>query len=55
MAFEIARNSTGLLDGRKPIQCESSARATAAALANEHGEAFQLWDDTRLIDVISPD
>lgn len=54
MFFEIARNSTGLLDGRLPIPCEAEARAVAAALAEEHGEAFQLWDNKRMIDVISP-
>ena len=52
--FEIARNSTGLLDGRQPIHTEEGARNEAQQLANQHGEAFQLWDRTRLIDVIEP-
>jgi hypothetical protein len=52
--YEIARNSSGLLDGRKPFENEGEARATAQALADEHGEAFQLWDSARMIDVICP-
>lgn len=52
--FEIARNSTGLLDGRKPIQSESEARRTAQTLADQEGTAFQLWDSVRMIDVICP-
>ena len=55
MAYEIARNINGLLDGRKPISTESEARVVAQAMANEHCEAFQLWDSTRMIDVISPE
>lgn len=54
MFFEIARNSTGLLDSRLPIPCEAEARAAAAALAEEHGEAFQLWDHKRMIDCDFP-
>lgn len=54
MFFEIARNSSGLLEGRKPISTEVEARTVAAALAQERGEAFQLWNDTRMIDVIGP-
>lgn len=54
MFYEIARNSTGLLDGRKPVTSEAQARAIATALAQEHGEAFQIWDNRRMIDVIAP-
>ena len=54
MVYEIAINSTGLLEGRTPIATESEARAVAAALAREHGEAFQLWDEKKMIDVICP-
>lgn len=53
--FEIARNSSGLLDGRKPVSTEAEARDLARALANRDGEAFQVWDDTKMLDVISPD
>lgn len=52
--FEIARNCTGLLDGRQPYQTEAGARAQAQALANNSGEAFQLWNSSRIIDVIAP-
>lgn len=52
--FEIARNSTGLTEGRNPLQSEGEARAVALALATKHGEAFQLRDATGLIDVIDP-
>lgn len=53
--YEIARNRTGLLDGRKPVSTESEARVIARNLAQEQGEAFQVWDETRLIDVIGCD
>lgn len=50
--YEIARNRTGLLEDRKPVGTEAEARAMAVTLAQEQGEAFQVWDETRLIDVI---
>lgn len=52
--YEIARNSTGLLDGRKPVRTEVEARIIAARLAQQQGEAFQIWDNARLLDVICP-
>jgi hypothetical protein len=55
MLYEIARNSTGLLDGRRPVATEVEARSVAADLSKEHGEAFQVWDSNHLIDVIGPE
>lgn len=52
--FEIARSSTGLLDGRSPISNVQIAREYASALAQKHGEAFQLWNEKSMMDVISP-
>lgn len=53
--FEIARNSTGLVEGRQPVPTENEARAIAAALVAQTGEAYQLWDATRMVDVICAD
>ena len=55
MFYEIARNNTGLLEGRKPVSTEAGARSIAASLANQHNDAFHAWDSDRLIDVIGPD
>lgn len=52
--FEIARNNTGLLEGRKPVATEKEARLIAANLAHETGEAYQVWNSERMIDVIVP-
>lgn len=52
--FEIACNQNGLLEGRHPTDTEAGARALAQTLADHRGEAFQLWDDTGMIDVIVP-
>lgn len=52
--YEVARCSTGLLDGRQPVATEEEARAVAGKLAKETGEAFQVWDDKRLLDVVEP-
>lgn len=53
--YEIACNASGLLEGRKPISNEADARMEAQRLANERGEAFQLWDSSRMLDVIDPE
>ena len=55
MMYEIACNNTGLLEGRKPVESETEARAIAFSLAKERGEAFQLWDQAQMIAVIRPD
>ncbi|MGF6996753.1 hypothetical protein [Paraburkholderia sp. GAS32] len=53
--FEVARNSTGLVDGREPLPTEVEARIIAATLAVQHGEAFQVWGNKSLLDVIGPE
>lgn len=53
--FEVAQNSSGLLEGRKPVSTEAEASAIALKLAQDRGEAFQVWGPKGLIDVIDAD
>jgi hypothetical protein len=50
--YEVAQCRTGELEGRKPLKTEAEARALAAKLAKDRGEAFQVWDEKRMLDVI---
>ncbi|ART57226.1 hypothetical protein CBP36_20175 (plasmid) [Acidovorax carolinensis] len=50
--YEVANNNSGMLEGRKPVSTEVEARAIAAALAKEHGHAYQVWGPAGMIDVV---
>lgn len=53
--YEVAKNSSGLLEGRKPVETEAEARTMAIELAAATGEAYQVWGPSGLIDVIASD
>lgn len=52
--FEVAQNSSGMLEGRKPMATEARARELAQSLASQRNESFQVWGPTKLLDVIDP-